>query len=484
MSQELFINGVNADGTVGYEIPIDSKIIARAARGDKLTKDELNTLKLKKLGMQSHFGIAEGFDAEKLDSAGWGVIFPAELQDNSRDAIKEALKPLLDHRRTRAGEIYQEYIGSMYGARNGESKAEFLKRYGRGPGPAKPWEDDGKPGVPYYLLIVASPEAIPFYFQYQLDVQYAVGRIYFERLEDYYRYAKSVVEVETRGSKRAKKAAFFGMANEGDRATQMSYKHLILPLSDTVKEKYGSSGWSVDVVNPDHATKATLSQYMGGDKTPSLLFTASHGIKFNLGDNRQLRQQGALITQDWPGPRARVPVTEKMYFSADDISSDADVFGMFAFIFACYSGGTPQTDNFWQQAFGEQKNIAPHAFLAQLPLRLLSHPRGGALGVFAHVERAWGSSILWDNSVQEIESFNSLIQSLLNGKPAGFATEYFNERYAEISAMLLEEIQSTSPEHQDDVKIAGMWTSNNDARNYALLGDPAVRLVGEKKEAS
>jgi hypothetical protein len=477
MSQQLFVNGVNADGTVGYDIPIDSKIIARAARGDKLTKDELNTLKLKKQAAESHFGVAEGVDAEKLDSAGWGVVFPAGLQDKSRDAIKEAIKPLLDHRRAQAGEIYQEYIGSERGAKNGESKAEFLKRYGRGPGPAKPREDDGTLGVPYYLLIVASPETIPHSFQYQLDVQYAVGRIYFEKLEDYYQYAKSVVEAETKGLKRAKKTAFFGVANTDDKATEMSSKSLIPPLSTIVKEKYGPSGWGVDVIQPEQAVKATLSEYLGGDKTPSLLFTASHGINFKLGDKRQLRHQGALITQEWPGPKARMPVTEKMYFSADDIPSDADVFGMLAFMFACYGGGTPKTDNFWQQAFGEQKTIAPYAFLAQLPLRLLSHPRGGALGVFAHVERAWGSSIMWDNSVQEIEAFNSLIQALLNGRPAGFATEYFNERYAEISTMLTEEIQSTSPENQDDVKIASMWTSNNDARNYAFLGDPAVRLV-------
>jgi hypothetical protein len=477
MSQELFVNGVNADGTVGYEITIDSEIIARAARGDKLTKDELNTLRLKMRNAESHFGVAEDVDAEKLDSAGWGVIFPAALPDRSRDAIKEALKPLLEHRKAQAGELYQEYLGSERGAKSGESKAEFLKRYGRGPGPAKPREEDGTLGVPYYLLLVASPEAIPFSFQYQLDVQYAVGRIYFDRLEDYYQYAKSVVEAETKGLRRARRAAFFGVANAGDKATEMSSKHLVLPLSSSVQEKYHAGGWGVDLIQPEQAVKGTLSQYMGGDKTPSLLFTASHGINFKLGDERQLRHQGALITREWPGPQARRPVTEDMYFSADDIASDADVFGMLAFMFACYGGGTPRTDNFWQQAFGEARNIAPYSFLAQLPLRLLSHPRGGALGVFAHVERAWGSSIVWDNSVQEIESFNSLIKALLNGKPAGFATEYFNERYAEISTVLTEEIQSTSSENQDDVKIAGLWTSNNDARNYAFLGDPAVRLV-------
>jgi hypothetical protein len=141
-------------------------------------------------------------------------------------------------------------------------------------------------------------------------------------------------------------------------------------------------------------------------------------------------------------------------------------------------------DNFYRQAFGEPKEIAPHAFLSQLPMKLLSHPKGGALAVFAHIERAWGSSIMWDGTVRDVETFNSTIDALLNGKPAGNATEYFNERYAEISTDLTTELDETTPETQDDIKLAGMWTSNNDARNYALLGDPAVTLKFEGKETS
>lgn len=482
MSQQLFLNGINADtgGPIdGEDVVITTEMIAKVARGQKLTPEDLRDAKMRKAlddQKHEHFGVAEGIDDTNLAETGWSVIFPAALPQKSVDALKEALKPLLDLRREQASAqnetFYKEVIGPELGVKNGESKNDFLKRFGRGPGPADPVK------FPYYALIVGSPETIPYTFQYQLDVQYAVGRIYFDRLEDYYQYAQSVVAAETGKIKRAKKAAFFGVANPDDKATQMSAKYLINPLATEMKNQY--KDWKVDVVAPEKATKATLASYMGGKETPSLLFTASHGMNFKPGDPRLLRHTGAILTQDWPGPKARVPIKEDLYFSADDIASDADVFGMIAFIFACYGGGIPKMDNFYRQAFGSQKEIAPYAFISQLPLKLLAHPRGGALGVFAHVERAWGSSIQWEGVQDDVETFDSTVDALLNGKPAGAATEYFNERYAEISTMLTEELDNTTPENQDDTKIAGMWTSNNDARNYAFIGDPAVRLaVGE-----
>lgn len=481
MAQELQLNGVNADGgSYSDEIgsPITTEMIAKVARGGKLSPEDLRDAKMRKAGddaKKSHFGVEEGIDNAKLEQTGWSVIFPADLPQKSLDAVKDALKPLLDHRKAQAGDLYKE-VSAADGYKNGETKNDFLKRFGRGPGPAVPEK------FPYYAMIVGSPETIPFTFQYQLDVQYAVGRIFFEKLEDYYQYAVSVVQAETKGVSRGKKAAFFGVANPDDRATQMSAENLIKPLAEGFKTKEVAKGWEAKIVPPAESLKANLGNYMGGKETPALLFTASHGMNFKAGDPRLLRHTGSLLCQDWPGPKARVPVTENHYFSADDIASDADVFGMLAFIFACYGGGIPKMDNFYRQAFGEQKEIAPYAFVSQLPLRLLSHPKGGALGVFAHVERAWGSSIMWDGSVRDVETFDSTISALLAGKPAGAATEYFNERYAEIASDLTVELDSTTPENQDDVKLAGMWTSNNDARNYAFIGDPAVRMVIKDKE--
>ncbi|HLE51582.1 MAG TPA: hypothetical protein VI755_05945, partial [Anaerolineales bacterium] len=274
------------------------------------------------------------------------------------------------------------------------------------------------------------------------------------------------------------KAVFFGVENPDDRATQLSANLLVQPLADLFAADRPHSGWEIQSIRGEGATKAALSECIMAHDSPALIFSASHGMGFPNADPRQLPHQGALLCQDWPGPTAwSGPIPEEHYYSADDIASDAHLLGKLSFHFACYGAGTPQMDDFTHQYFREPALIAPHAFLAHLPQRLLSHPKGGMLAVVGHVERAWGFSFNWREAGSQLAVFESTLKRLMAGQPVGLAMEYFNERYAELSTMLTEELQGAQFGKQINVyELASAWTANNDARSYVVIGDPAVRL--------
>lgn len=462
----FFFNGING-ATGDYLTPKMTEVdVSKIVRGEKFNKEHLQDL-IDRNNDPENYGPIPGVDPTNLADAGWGIIFAFDDRD-SVAAWKEALKPLLDWRKEQAGERYREYTGpDAY--RAGESKNDFISRHGSGPGPVNPEK------IPYYLLVVADPETIPYRFQYQLDVQHAVGRICFDTQEDYSNYAQSVVRAEKGEFVRSSKASFFGVQNPADQATKLSAAELVEPLAEWMaKDK---PDWSVQSLLKEEATKAKLGELFNSPDGPALLFTASHGMGFPNGDPRQLPHQGALLCQDWPGMmqwRGK-PIPEEHYFSADDVGADARLGGMINFHFACYGAGTPKQDEFAHKI--ERADIAPYAFMARLPQRLLSHPTGGTLAVIGHVERAWGCSFIWKRAGRQLEVFQSLLTVLTEGYPVGYAIENFNERYAELSTDLTNELNELDfGRTPNDMELSRMWTSNNDARGYAIIGDPAVRL--------
>lgn len=428
-----------------------------------------------------HLGVIAGVDVTNLAETGWGAVFPfvkAGTEAAARQqAILDALAPLLDLRRSQAGKRYRLYTGTA-AMRPPETKVAFLSRHGMGPGPADPER------VPYYLLIVAGPDEIAFSVQYQLDVQYAVGRIHFDSIDDYAAYARSVVAAETGGLELAREVATFAVANPDDPATQLSSTHLVGPLVDRLAPR--APDWTFTRYAPERATKSTLAGLLSGDAPPAVLFTASHGAGFQRGDPLQRRHQGALVCQDWPGPvKARgKPIPTDHYFSADDLASTASPHGAIVFNFACYGAGTPRYNDYGQRtAATAREAIADAPFMSALHQRLLSLPRGGALAAVGHVERAWGCSFLWPGtggrtgSPAQLAVFESALRQLLGGYPIGAALEWFNQRYAELSSDLSHELEEISfGRTVDELALADMWTANNDARGYAITGDPAVRI--------
>ncbi|NBD36445.1 MAG: hypothetical protein GVY30_10680 [Chloroflexi bacterium] len=522
MTRKLYFNGINGStGAYGLEPMMDEALSDRVlntpppdnltaleerAKRDKLkyirqqisdreklremTSDEdmIDELdkQIQKLRTEeqdlARLGVIESVDATKLEEAGWGIIFGTNNPHTAK--IKEALQPLLDLRQAQAGEFFEIYEGGA-GCRPDDTAGAFISRHGAQVGdPADPRK------VPYYLLIVGDPTEIDYRFQYQLDVQYAVGRIDFgDDLDAYHNYARSVVQAAGGEMRLAPQATFFGAANADDQATQLSAGRLVRPLFEALTDKDAYAHWQMKAVLADEAKKAALAQVLGGDAAPALLFTASHGMVFDADDARQRPHQGALLCQDWPGPdQWRGDMPQDFYFAGDDLASNANLWGMIAFFFACFGGGTPRYDAFSRPDFQEsRKTIAEQPFTAALPQAMLRLSKGGALAVIGHVDRAWGNSFLGDDKSQQTGVFQAAVESLLRGKPVGMAMEYFDMRYAALSTELTTELEEIEwGRTYDPNDLAMMWTSNNDARGYVIIGDPAVRLpvAGPSEDAT
>src|SRR5262245_46124377 len=166
----LVFNGIDAT-TGDYLTPrLSVEEVSALAQGEELDPEQARELQRRLDQGEAHYGAVEGVDPHDLASAGWGVIFP----QNSPPAIRAALADLLTLRQAQAGKEeakrYREFTGAA-ACRTGETARAFFNRHGVMP--AMPADPDK---VPYYLLIVASPETIPYSFQFQADVQYAVGR--------------------------------------------------------------------------------------------------------------------------------------------------------------------------------------------------------------------------------------------------------------------------------------------------------------------
>ncbi|MGO9207503.1 MAG: DNA/RNA non-specific endonuclease [Candidatus Limnocylindrales bacterium] len=481
---EILINGIDAATGQYLTPPLSPEAVSRLAQGEPIDPNLLADQKAKLWReTEQHFAPMEGIDANDLSQAGWGVIFAHDADP----AVREALTELLEFRKRQAGRVkesyYREFTGEK-GYRVGdprEGKRTFLARGGAAAGHAA---DPNK--VPYYLLIVGDPATIPYRFQYQLDVEYAVGRVWFEwdgkpDVEAFARYARSVVEAESGRVPLARRAAFVGVQNDDDRATRLSANDLVQPLADDVAREH--AGWSFRTHLRDEAKKERMTRLLGGTETPGFLFTASHGIGFPNGDPRQLPHQGALLCQDWPGPaRWRESIKSDFYLAGDDVGDDARLLGLLAFHFACYGAGTPSLDDFAHLRnlnTAERSTIAPHPFVARLPQRLLGHPKGGALAVIGHVERAWGCSFFGGGRLgRQLQTFKGTLTRLLEGQRVGWALEYFNQYYAALAADLSEELENIKfGKVPDNLALSEMWTANNDARSFVVVGDPAVRLT-------
>lgn len=409
------------------------------------------------------FGLGFGMEPAQLDSVGWTIVF---AQDESED-VRAALEPLIEHRRANGG------IVRVLTAKPDEAFATFMDRHGVYPGEVTP------ENIGYYLLIVGPPERIGWEFQFHADIEYAVGRLSFSTPDEYAHYAASVIKAETEAAfARDKHVIYWGPRH--DRATELSHDELLKPLIEGeahVGRKPRPAiatqlKWDSNDFLDGEATKANFLAAL--ERRPALLFTASHGIGgFRAGTEDQLARQGALLSADWGGPGSMAPTD---YVAAADIPDELQLGGMIAFHFACYGGGTPERDSFRHRDGRQPPRLAKPPFVAALPMRMLAHPKGSALAVIAHVDRAWGSSF-HDSSGRHIGPFRTALGLMMSGQAVGHAVKNFNDRYAVLSNQVTHLLERQGfGEEIDASELARAWLGRNDAQNYVVLGDPFAKL--------
>lgn len=413
-----------------------------------------------------HLGGESESDPRDLASRGWAAIFPP----NAHPEVRKALAPLFEHRRgeaAREDERRFRIFEGENGYRPGDSRLDFLARHGVGPGTENP------DLVPQNLLLVGGPAEIPWSFQFDLGLGYSVGRLGFDTPAEYANYAARVVATEVgRRPTPKKKAVFFAPRHPGDRASDLFCDYLVEPLAEMLQSH--APDWAVERIVGEEAHRELLFRQFKGDRQTSLLFAACHGVGYPSGDPRQRDFQGSLLCADSPGPEAwREPVPDAHVFSADAIAEDAhppDV----CFLFACHGAGTPLAGSYPEPGH-ERPRLAPEAFAARLPQRLLGL-RHGSLAVIGHVERSYCYSFVWPGAGGQIGPFKSALRQIVDGVPIGAACQSFPERYAELAMSLAEELERIDYGAPPDAELKRLWTARTDARGYVILGDPAVRL--------
>jgi hypothetical protein len=410
-------------------------------------------------------GLPSGMPADRLDKTGWAIVWA----DDVLPAVKGALEPLLEMRRREAGKRFAELNWQPQ-----DSVHSWLKRHYAGT-----TVDPGK--VPYYTLLVGSPKSIPFERQCELAASgYAVGRLDFGNDESAYcRYAEGI-RAATDAPPSPRTIGFW--APRHDEATIASHDLFAAHLA------YGEKDATEDWLKPASALHSFVTDVrLGGnakktdllalfERAPALWVTASHGIGVAASDCNSQQLQGALLTQDWPGMGSPFP---EQFVAGTDLTTAHSLLGSVGLLMACFGAGTPGADSFPWASEKDRVNSAAYysgiPFVAALPQRLLSLDSGPALGLVAHVDRAYAMSFAPSAPGDRNGPFRTLLAGMMSGQRLGHAVADLSSRHAQLSAQLAAALAPDSPPI-DARDLAATWLEQRDARNYLVLGDPAVRL--------
>ncbi|WP_245815048.1 hypothetical protein [Cystobacter ferrugineus] len=323
-----------------------------------------------------------------------------------------------------------------------------------------------------------------------------MGRLAFEQDEDYEAYVSKVLERERQPPTAREARSMFLSVRDGTLALQMGQKFLMTPLVNSLRGERKLGHFPASEVIAEELTAASSQRLLelAAQPEPGVLFTLSHGIGAPLSGWRRAEEQRRR--------QGNMSLGEGGELAAEDVSRCAFMPGGIWFYFACLGAGSPlgsvyqpwlerlvQTKQMREDTLDNVRRTRPvdgHPFMAALPQAALANPRG-PLAVISHIDLAWTCGFHNSRTGQShTQRFEGAVASLVRGHRAGVALNSLTRSAWQADGALRRQYQADAEAPHsgkaapvDASARASLWLERHDLTNYLLLGDPAVRILGE-----
>jgi len=425
----------------------------------------------------------ESREANDLRAQGWGVIAP---EGPRGDELLGRISALVIHRGREQGDRPVR----TYRVPPRQSAAEAAR-----------WRklvyeasEPNRKNLPRYLLLLGDLDEVSPELQIVLGSEGYVGRLAFDRPEDYEAYVEKLLRWEAAEPPVARARAVFHTVRDRTPATTAGHRSLMVPgmaLARTYQDEGDFPTAALIELDHGYSPKPGPLIEEATKAEPGLLFTISHGAgapRRGWGSSEQQRlfqggmsfgRAGGLLTGEALAGRPFMP-------------------GGVWFMLACFGAGTPATSKYepWLRNlaagghFNGSLESVPASlaadgrpFVASVPKAVLASPEG-PLAFIGHVDLAWTYSFReldGERPVDRPNRFIDVFNGLLRRDRVGVAFRELLRHYGQANTELTALVESGV----DDPQRRGhLWMLRNDLAGYVLLGDPAARLPIEEPAAS
>ncbi|MFE8596583.1 FAM151 family protein [Archangium violaceum] len=347
-----------------------------------------------------------------------------------------------------------------------------------------------------YLLLVGTPAELSLELQDSLaeDGVSFVGRLAFERDEDYEAYVAKVLAHERQPPTVREARSLFLSVQDGTPAIQMGQEFLLQPMVNSLREERTLGHFPARELLPEELAAGCGQRLLelAAQPEPGVLFTLSHGLGAPLSGWSRAEQQ-----REWQG---NMCLGAGSALTAEDLRHRAFMPGGVWFYFACFGAGSPRGSVYlpWLERLVRENRMRAdildnvlrtrpvdgQPFMAALPQAALANPRG-PLAVISHMDLAWTSGFHNSRTGQShAQRFEGAVASLVRGHRAGVALNSLTRSAWLADSALRRQYQADEEarrSHQEPPTQASdraaLWMERHDLTRYVLLGDPAVRVL-------